>query len=648
MYSHTGFNYVKMKESTKILPHNGIAEDEDLLKVTERLAHFGSWQFNPKTGVGKWSDETYCLLGYDPGEVPPLIESLFKQVYPDDLEYVKKAIEDVETKKLLTQKFEHRVIDHKTKEIRYLETELIVERDGTGAPIRITGFNHDITYAKLVAQKLYQSQVRLLASQHIALIGSWEVDLSGPDPILGKHTYWSEEKFRILGLDPDKTEPTGQNLLKVVHPEDRSLFVKKFNAAIRYGKAYNFEHRIVWEDNSVRIVHERGEVIMDKKSGKPLKMIGTIQDITERKEEEEALKKSEANLRTIFDNTTTVYILVDTDFKIVSFNKGAFDGLSKDLGKTLEAGKEMIDFIAEDKKQMTLEMYKRVFEGEQFKLEEFYTLKDGTTLWYDMQLLPVRMENNKVLNMIVYLSDITKRKNAEFEKEKITSNLLQRNKDLEQFSYIISHNLRMPVANIIGLIDNFTMDKISPAERKEITASLHISAKQLDEIVLDLNKILHVGKKDSENKQLLKLSDSLRDTKISLNFIIKKENAVIESDFSGIDELYTIKSYIASIFYNLILNSIKYRQHTLTPHIRITTKKSNNKILLTFSDNGLGIDLPKKKDEIFGLYKRFHKHVQGKGVGLYMVKLQVEALGGKITVTSEVNKGTIFTIEFEQ
>ncbi len=308
----------------------------------------------------------------------------------------------------------------------------------------------------------------------------------------------------------------------------------------------------------------------------------------------------------------------------------------------------MIGIIDQHKKQRTLDMYHRVFEGEKFKLEDYYTLLDGKVLWFEMQLLPVKVNAGKINHMIVYLSDITKRKIVEIEKEKITADLLTRNKDLEQFSYIISHNLRLPIANIIGLIDNLAMNNFQGDERKEAMSAIHISARRLDDVVMDLNKILDVRIKDNEQKQVLKLSDILYDTTINLGFIIKKENALIESDFSQIDELFTVKSYLSSIFYNLMLNSIKYRNAALTPHIIIKSEIEDSKIVVTFIDNGLGMDIPKKSDELFGLYKRFHPQINGKGVGLYMVKLQVESLGGIISVTSKVNKGSTFTIEFEK
>jgi signal transduction histidine kinase len=109
----------------------------------------------------------------------------------------------------------------------------------------------------------------------------------------------------------------------------------------------------------------------------------------------------------------------------------------------------------------------------------------------------------------------------------------------------------------------------------------------------------------------------------------------------------TTKSYLHSIFYNLISNSLKYRQPNIAPLIEIKSEILNNKIVLLFKDNGMGIDLENQNNMVFGLYKRFHPdHAEGKGVGLYMVKTQVETIGGSISVKSEVNKGTEFRIEF--
>ena len=127
--------------------------------------------------------------------------------------------------------------------------------------------------------------------------------------------------------------------------------------------------------------------------------------------------------------------------------------------------------------------------------------------------------------------------------------------------------------------------------------------------------------------------------------MIQKTGAQITYDFSAIDQLDTLKSYIYSIFQNLIVNSIKYSRLDTEPLISIKSEVSGKMITLSFRDNGKGIDLKKNGQALFGLYKRFDKTVEGKGMGLFMVKSQVESLSGTIKVKSEINKGSCFCIE---
>jgi len=128
---------------------------------------------------------------------------------------------------------------------------------------------------------------------------------------------------------------------------------------------------------------------------------------------------------------------------------------------------------------------------------------------------------------------------------------------------------------------------------------------------------------------------------------VDKYDIEIKYDFSEIDGFLTLRGYLYSIFYNLISNSIKYRRKEINCRIEIKSHLTKNKLELTFSDNGMGINLKKSGDLIFGLYRRFHSTAEGKGLGLFMVKTQVEALGGKISVQSLENIGTEFKIEFK-
>jgi signal transduction histidine kinase len=146
---------------------------------------------------------------------------------------------------------------------------------------------------------------------------------------------------------------------------------------------------------------------------------------------------------------------------------------------------------------------------------------------------------------------------------------------------------------------------------------------------------------------MVRFSDLVEDIKMSIHSLMEKEKVIIRTDFAEVENFFTLKSYLNSIFFNLISNSIKYRSKDFAPVIEIESKIVKEKVLIKFSDNGLGIDVANNGSKIFGLYKKFHNHVDGKGMGLYMVKTQTEILGGKISVASEVNKGTEFMLEFD-
>jgi PAS domain S-box-containing protein len=260
---------------------------------------------------------------------------------------------------------------------------------------------------------------------------------------------------------------------------------------------------------------------------------------------------------------------------------------------------------------------------------------------------PIIDSKGDIMGVVLVFRDATKQKQAEMYKEKITANLVQRNKDHEHFANIISHDLRAPVANIISLTNMVNDKDLKESEKEFFMNSLTTSAERLDEVITDLNVILSLRAQLNQKRELVYFSKLVNDIQESIANILELQHAHFELDFSEIDEMLTIKSHLYSIFYNLISNSLKYRRPDIPLCITIKSNLVNDKITLSFKDNGLGVDLKKNGVDLFGMYKRFHTDkIEGKGIGLYMVKLQVEKLGGTISIKSEVNKGAEFTIDF--
>lgn len=301
-------------------------------------------------------------------------------------------------------------------------------------------------------------------------------------------------------------------------------------------------------------------------------------------------------------------------------------------------GKEAIDGI-----KMS-EGITEILNGEKDHFSLEYSCDSPTEKrWFKGEVRPIK--SSILPGAVVMHMNISDRKLTELERSKITHDLLQRNRDLEQFTFIISHNLRAPTANIIGFTEYLQDETLTNEERNVLLESLGSSVKGLDTIIKDINSILQVKREINEKKETIFFSKLVSDIINSDWITMDKHDVQIKTDFSEIDEIFSLKVFLHSIFFNLINNSIKYRKPNESPLIEISSKKENEKIILTFKDNGLGIDLKSKGDKVFGLYNRFHNHVEGKGMGLFMVKTQVDAIGGKISLISELNKGTEFTIE---
>ncbi len=221
--------------------------------------------------------------------------------------------------------------------------------------------------------------------------------------------------------------------------------------------------------------------------------------------------------------------------------------------------------------------------------------------------------------------------------------LIRHNSELQQFSYTVSHNLRGPVASLGGLINLFNQQNQS-SENNEMLVHMDKSLLSLESTIQDLSHIIDIRNNLSQIRQKIILSDELLQITSLLEKEIIDHHVTIESDFTDSPEIYAAKHMLDSIVYNLISNAIKYRSPERLPHITITSKRIDNRVLLAIKDNGLGIDLGKFKDKMFGLYKRFHTHTDGRGLGLYLVKLQTQSMGGVIDVQSVLGLGTTFTV----
>ncbi|MEO7768392.1 MAG: PAS domain-containing sensor histidine kinase, partial [Ferruginibacter sp.] len=438
--------------------------------------------------------------------------------------------------------------------------------------------------------------------------------------------------------------------VKEVMPEMEELgFMKILDGVFETGQPFSANEMPVKLDNKhngnltdvyLNIIYQAYRNNVGKIEGIFFFAVNVTEQVLSRKKIEE----SERQYRRIVETAQEGIWIIDKNNRTTFANKK----LCEIVGYSPEEmiGKENTFFMDQEGREIAAAAVNSSVFGTNKKMDISLLTRDGKKVWVTLAGSTILDQEGQYDSGLAMVTDITELKFAETERVKMVTDLMLRNNDLEQFAYIVSHNLRAPIANILGASNVLNEAVLTSEKKRALNQGLSDSVTKLDEVIKDLNHILQVKGGINEIKEMVLFSKLVEDIKISIKNLIDKNDVEIEYDFSQMDELLTLKSYLYSIFYNLISNSIKYRRQNVPCKIEIKSHYSKNTVALVFADNGMGIDLQKKGDQVFGLYKRFHTNVEGKGMGLFMVKTQVETLGGKISIESEVNKGTTFTIKF--
>lgn len=366
-----------------------------------------------------------------------------------------------------------------------------------------------------------------------------------------------------------------------------------------------------------------------------------ISNALEREKSESALVNSEEKFRTLTEKAHAA-IFITQDFRFVYANPETvrLTGYSEDELLT----QNLIEMLDLNEKNSALESGKRIRQNEHYNArnERKILTKSGEVKYIDITSNQIRYNDEEAIISIAF--DVTEKHKKDEEEKELIKKLIEQNLDLEQFSYITSHNLRSPVAGIQGLISILEHDKLGSNLNKDVIDRIGIAANKLDVVIKDLNSVITMRNKSAQNRQEVVLDDLLNEIIDTHKEMVEQNEATILRDFYNVPSLHTVKGYLTSIITNLITNAIKYRRKDVAPIIKISSKEVDNTIEITVSDNGLGLDLKKYGQRLFKFKQRFHKNVAGHGMGLYLVRTQANSLGGTVKVESEVGKGSTFTV----
>ena len=436
-----------------------------------------------------------------------------------------------------------------------------------------------------------------------------------------------------------------------IHPDDLHFVSKAIDKIFEKKMIHlQVEYRFRCADGSYKDVFDRGFLLTDKE-GRPIRMIGAMQDITQRKKTENEIKFSNERFELATRATNDAIFEWDILEDCIYWGEGletlfGHKRVSGKMDNTVWHKNVHPNQIATLNRNLIGAFKKQV---PTYDREYMFRCADGSyKVVFEKSIIQYN-ENGFAVKMFGALNDITESKKHEEEREHLIQELSQNNKNLRQFSFITSHNLRAPIANLLGLMQLVDTSAIQDPLMLEILNGVKTSAELLNETINDLSKVLVVKNNTAVPQEEVLLGDMLDKVISQVKNLIDEHKPIINTNFINTTHITFNRAYMESILLNLLTNAIKYRSPSRKLKIDISTsKKSGDKTILTFTDNGIGLDVERYKDRLFGLYQRFHNHPDSRGLGLYLVRSQIEALGGSIEINSKVGEGTTFTLLFKR
>ena len=459
---------------------------------------------------------------------------------------------------------------------------------------------------------------------------------------------WNKGIENVFGYKQEEVGLTSKWWFDKIHPEDTiKMSVRLYSFIELKTEKWQDQYRFRCADGTYKYVLDRGFLLKDE-NGKGIRMIGAIQDITKQKEEEQRLKL----LETVITQSKDSILITEANSgegkipQIVYVNP-AFTKMSGYESDEI-LGQELNFFEGPNSDSQALKkLINAIRDEKECVIETISYSKSEKEYWVRFAMIPIFNSEDIITHWISIQQDITEEKKLETEREQLIHELTQNNKDLKQFSYITSHNLRAPLSNLMGLLNLIEDIPVENPELEELLSGFYKSTNLLNETINDLVRVIIIKDNPSIQKEMVSLSEVFENVFGQLSFQIEAHKPIIKLKLDKVPLLNTNKAYIESILLNLLTNSLKYKSENRKLKISITAEQVDQKVFLTFTDNGIGIDLERNGDKVFGLYQRFHNYPDSKGLGLYLVKSQVETMGGTISVESEVNKGTSFVITFK-
>jgi PAS domain S-box-containing protein len=585
---------------------------------------------------GKWlrANKKLCqMLGYNGNELMGL--SFQDITHPDDLENDLHFLNQLLAKEIDSYQLEKRYW-HKNGHIVWALLSVSLVRDELDRPLHFVSQVEDITQRKEDEIELKQTK-----EQYSKLFRSvqdvfFRIDIDGNiaeiSPSIEKYEGYKKEQF--IGQPAE---------VFYYNPEERVAVVE---ALTKYGRINDYDVRLKTPDGYFVYTSINAYAIFDDE-GKFAGSEGSIRDITERVLVEKAFKERDALLTKLSEQIPGViyqfHATADGRYSIPFASNALVDLYGLTAEEVRDDATKIFERVHQDDIEAFSSSIMRSFNTlENWELEFRINIPGRGIKWLHGASRPEKLEDNSVL-WHGFIADTTEQRSKNEQLQHAYDLVTEQNNRLINFAYIISHNLRTHSGNfemLVKLID----DAKSEEEKEELMTHLRKVSEMLSETIMHLNEVVSVQTSISQQLSTINLFQFVEKAKQLLTLKTNDSEVIVNNLVPENFEIEYTAAYIESIVFNFLSNGIKYRHPERQTIINITVCEQDGHTILEFADNGLGIDMDKNGNKLFGMYRTFHNNPDAKGIGLFITKSQVEAMGGKIDVTSELNKGSSFRV----
>jgi PAS domain S-box-containing protein len=563
---------------------HALAESKAYLREAQAIAHLGHWRYQVAEKQLYWSEEMYHIYGTELLSEELEQDGYLALVHPQDQSQVRASVnESVQAGHSFS--FEHRIL-RSDGTIGWVWVQGKGLLDAEGNVRQISGTCLDITGRKGAEEQLKAEQyfVQALTDASPDVITLYDLESM-------RNLYSSREIYSILGYSEQELkgiiERGSDAFVDYFHPEDLPLILTFLEEYKQYTEEAprEMEYRIRNASGEWVSILDRYRVFKRNEAGLPTQIMGVARDITERKRAEREIEKKSHLLQEAYEE--------------------------------MAATQEELRQTNEELYKINLELEKRVQERTQ-------ELSDSEAS------LRTHLAQTQQLNQ---------------QLDQANQELRRANTDLDTFVYMASHDLRAPIANLIGFQRILTkrLKGKTSAEEEEILSMMNQGVERLSVTINVLTEVVKV-QKERLPSQVLSFEQMLEEVKLDLSVLQQAAKARIRLDLQ-VPLVSFPRQHLRSILYNLLSNALKYRSLERPLEVRITTFTEGNYTVFCLEDNGLGL-APQQLGKLFQMFKRLHTHVEGTGIGLYMIKRMIDNYGGRIEVESKLDEGTQFKVYF--